>query len=120
MADSDDEKALVDVKMDGDDVEGVEDLKFQDFTKVDDVNNLNTVGKIGDTSSVIAPSNIRTHALEDLSDDDEEDKTEVSWLKLNAIYFVFVHVVGFKSHTVCQNCVHRQVVYIESSFLLDH
>ena len=39
-----------------------------DFTKVDDVNNLNTVGKIGDSSSVIAPSNIRTHALEDLSD----------------------------------------------------
>ncbi|XP_029212366.2 protein YIPF1-like [Acropora muricata] len=77
MADSDDEKGLVDVKMDGDDEEGVEDLKFQDFTKVDDVNNLNTVGKIGDSSSVIAPSNIRTHALEDLSDDDEEDKTEL-------------------------------------------
>ena len=51
--------------------------------------------------------------------DDEEDKTEVSWLKLNTICFVFVTVVGFKSHTVCQNCVHRQVVYIESSLLLD-
>lgn len=76
MADSDDEKGLVDVKMEGDD-EGVEDLKFRDFTKVDDVNNLNTGGRIGEDSTGGIPSNIRTHALEDFSDDDEEDKTEL-------------------------------------------
>jgi len=59
------------------DVEGMEDLKFQDFTKVDDVNNLNTGGNIGDEPAGTAPSNIRTHTLEDFSDDDEEDKTEL-------------------------------------------
>ena len=39
-----------------------------DFTKVDDVNNLNTVGNIGEEPGVAAPSNIRTHTLEDFSD----------------------------------------------------
>ncbi|CAH3171838.1 unnamed protein product [Porites lobata] len=68
MAESDDESGLVDVKMEGD-VEGLEDLKFQDFTKVDDTNNLNTGGNIGeDPATVTAPSNIRTQALDDFSD----------------------------------------------------
>ena len=39
-----------------------------DFTKVDDVNNLNTGGNIGDEPAGAAPSNIRTHTLEDFSD----------------------------------------------------
>ena len=42
---------------------------FIDFTKVDDTNNLNTGGNIGeDPATVTAPSNIRTQALDDFSD----------------------------------------------------
>ena len=46
--------------------------------------------------------------------DDEEDKTEVSWLKLNVISFVFVIVVLLKSHTVCQN----NIVFSDKKFVL--
>lgn len=39
-----------------------------DFTKVDDINNLNTVGNIDEEPGITAPSKIGTHSLEDFSD----------------------------------------------------
>ncbi|XP_078352620.1 protein YIPF1-like isoform X2 [Oculina patagonica] len=75
MAESDDEVGLVDVKME-DEQEVSEDFKFQDFTKVDDTNNLNAVGNIGEEPGITVPGKIGTHSLEDFSDD-EEDKTEL-------------------------------------------
>ncbi|CAH3116872.1 unnamed protein product [Pocillopora meandrina] len=76
MAESDDEVGLVDVKMEDGGGAG-EDFTFQDFTKGDDINNLNTVGNIGEEPARTIPANLKTQSLEDFSDDDEEDKTEL-------------------------------------------
>ncbi|XP_058951971.1 protein YIPF1 [Pocillopora verrucosa] len=76
MAESDDEVGLVDVKMEDGGGAG-EDFTFQDFTKGDDINNLNTVGNIGEEPGRTIPANLKTQSLEDFSDDDEEDKTEL-------------------------------------------
>ncbi|RMX41673.1 hypothetical protein pdam_00015859 [Pocillopora damicornis] len=76
MAESDDEVGLVDVKMEDGGGAG-EDFTFQDFTRGDDINNLNTVGNIGEEPGRTIPANLKTQSLEDFSDDDEEDKTEV-------------------------------------------
>ncbi|XP_027049148.1 protein YIPF1-like [Pocillopora damicornis] len=76
MAESDDEVGLVDVKMEDGGGAG-EDFTFQDFTRGDDINNLNTVGNIGEEPGRTIPANLKTQSLEDFSDDDEEDKTEL-------------------------------------------
>ena len=39
-----------------------------DFTKVDDINNLNAVGNIGEEPGITTPGKIGTHSLEDFSD----------------------------------------------------
>ena len=39
-----------------------------DFTKVDDINNLNTVGNIDEEPGTTVPSKIGTHSLDDFSD----------------------------------------------------
>ena len=39
-----------------------------DFSKVDDVNDLNAVGNIGEEPATTAPGNITKHTLEDFSD----------------------------------------------------
>ena len=39
-----------------------------DFTKVDDINNLNTVGNFEEEPGITAPGKIGTHSLEDFSD----------------------------------------------------
>ena len=39
-----------------------------DFTKVDDINNLNTVGNIDEEPGTTASGKIGTHSLEDFSD----------------------------------------------------
>ena len=41
---------------------------LSDFTKVDDINNLNTVGNIGEEPGRTVPANLKTQSLEDLSD----------------------------------------------------
>lgn len=39
-----------------------------DFTKVDDINNLNAVGNMDEEPGITLPGKIGTHSLEDLSD----------------------------------------------------
>lgn len=39
-----------------------------DFTKVDDINNLNAVGNMDEEPGITGPGKIGTHSLEDLSD----------------------------------------------------
>ena len=41
---------------------------YLDFTKVDDINNLNTVGSIEEEPGMTVPGKIGTHSLEDFSD----------------------------------------------------
>lgn len=43
-------------------------LFLSDFTRGDDINNLNTVGNIGEEPGRTIPANLKTQSLEDFSD----------------------------------------------------